>query len=337
MATHLAPPQIEGAPFNSSSTPATLRQVAVVIPTYNAEKHWMQLSSTLNQQGITPQQVLIIDSTSTDRTALLAREAGYRVVVIAKSEFHHGKTRQAAAEMTGTADFLLYLTQDAVLADGFAVGAMLLPFQDARVGAVGGRQLARKQADPIEQHARLFNYPAESSVRTFESRLHLGIKAAFLSNSFAAYRRSALLESGGFPSNIIVGEDSAMAAKLLMRGWKVAYQSEACVYHSHPLSLAEEFRRYFDTGVMHQEEAWLLENFGELGGEGSRFVRSEIGYLLQHSPGLLPRAILRTVSKLVAYRLGRAHRRLPFWLKRHLTGHPNFWREQMKQTHLFSA
>ena len=307
-----------------------LRHVAVVIPTYNAENHWPQLRISLDQQGIAPDQILIIDSSSQDRTPQLAMQAGYRFASLPKSEFHHGKTRQTAAEMMKDADFLLYLTQDAVLADPFAVHTMLLPFQDARVGAVGGRQLPRLQADPIERHARLFNYPAESSVRTFHSRLQIGIKAAFLSNSFAAYRRSALMEAGGFPAGVIVAEDSTMAAKLLMNSWKVAYQSGACVYHSHPLSLKEEFRRYFDTGVTHQQQTWLLENFGGPGGEGSRFVRSELRFLARHRPSMIPRALLRTMSKLIAYRLGRAQHHLPLWINRRLSGHANFWREQSR-------
>ena len=329
MATFLAPPPkkfAEDADVGQLSM-ELVRDTAVVIPTYNAEKHWATLSAALDGQGLSPEQVLIIDSSSTDRTADLARAAGYRLISIPSAEFHHGKTRQLAATQLSAAEFLVYLTQDAVLAGPGTIVALLQPFHDARVGAVCGRQLARPGADAIEAHARLFNYPAASSVRGFDARHRLGIKAAFLSNSFAAYRRSALLDVGGFPESIIVAEDAVVAARLLMRGWTVAYQGEACVVHSHPLSLLSEFRRYFDTGVMHQQEPWLLETFGTAGGEGGRFVRSEMRYLARHAPLLLPKAGLRTLLKLVAYKLGQRQRFLPVWLRLRLTAQPNFWRQ----------
>jgi rhamnosyltransferase len=59
----------------------------------------------------------------------------------------------------------------------------------------------------------------------------LGIKSIFISNSFAAYRRSALLAVGGFRKDVIFGEDTVTAARLLLSGYQVAYSAQACVYH----------------------------------------------------------------------------------------------------------
>ncbi|MFE0678513.1 hypothetical protein ACFW26_34910, partial [Streptomyces sp. NPDC058867] len=46
------------------------------------------------------------------------------------------------------------------------------------------------------------------------------------------------------------------------------------VHHSHSYSIGEEFRRYFDVGVMHARAPWLLDRFGKAEGEGKRFVQS---------------------------------------------------------------
>jgi rhamnosyltransferase len=62
------------------------------------------------------------------------------------------------------------------------------------------------------------HYPAASEMRALASREQLGIKAVFLSNSLAAYRRSALMAVGGFPKNVISGEDTIVAARLLLAG-----------------------------------------------------------------------------------------------------------------------
>jgi len=201
-------------------------KISIVVPTLNAAKDWERFVSAL-LNSVAPPSVLIIDSESIDGTANLARVAGFRVCTIARSDFNHGGTRQLAAELLSDAEVLVFLTQDVVLADSSALARMLACFADPNVAAAFGRQLPRLGAAPIEAHARIFNYPAVSDVRTLASREELGFKTIFISNSFAAYRRDALMAVGGFPQDVIFGEDTITAAKLLLSGWKIAYVAEA--------------------------------------------------------------------------------------------------------------
>jgi rhamnosyltransferase len=270
--------------------------------------------------------VLIIDSSSIDGTAELGYASAFQVHSIRRETFNHGTTRQMAADLLSNAELLIYMTQDAILADRDALKALMAPFVDPDVAAVFGRQLPRPEAGPIEAHARLFNYPALSNIRTLESRENLGIKAAFISNSFAAYRRRALMAVGGFPSNVIFGEDTITAAKFLLSGWKIAYVAEAQVYHSHSYSWKQDFKRYFDIGVLHSRENWLVKEFGEASGEGRRFVASEMAHLWHGHWWLIPSALARTALKLIGYRLGGMERWLSNGWKRNLSMHPGFWK-----------
>jgi rhamnosyltransferase len=251
---------------------------------------------------------------------------GFRVHIIKPSEFNHGGTRQLAAELLPEAEILVFLTQDAVLSAPGAIEGLLAVFEDRRVAAAFGRQLPRPEATPIEAHARIFNYPAQSSMRVLESREQIGFKAIFISNSFAGYRRDALMAVGGFPGNVIFGEDTITAAKLLLAGWKIAYVADAEVYHSHRYTWIQDFKRYFDIGVLHARESWLLREFGSTGGEGSRFVRSELNYLWPQYWRFIPSALIRTVLKLVGYRLGRMERKLSLRWKRKLSMYYQFWK-----------
>ncbi|HBP78237.1 MAG TPA: rhamnosyltransferase, partial [Halomonas sp.] len=72
----------------------------------------------------------------------------------------------------------------------------------------------------------------------------------------------------------ILSEDMMAGARLLQQGWKLAYCADACVQHSHNYSLSAEFKRYFDVGVFHHQEQWLLAWLGKAEGEGKRFVLS---------------------------------------------------------------
>jgi rhamnosyltransferase len=297
---------------------------AVIIPSLNAAEDWHRFSPPL-LASVPVGEVMVIDSSSDDGTADLARAAGFLVHSISRSQFNHGGTRQLAIDLLPAAEFLIFLTQDAVLADANALKILLAPFSDPSVAAAFGRQLPRPEAESIEAHARLFNYPAQSSIRTLESREALGFKAIFISNSFAAYRREALIAVGGFPSDVIFGEDTITAAKFLLAGWKIAYVAEAKVYHSHGYTWRQEFKRYFDIGVLHSRENWLLHEFGQASGEGRRFVVSEMGYLWRYSWWLIPSALVRTVLKFLGYRLGRLELKLSIEWKRKLSMHSGYW------------
>jgi rhamnosyltransferase len=154
-----------------------------------------------------------------------------------------------------------------------------------------------------------------------------GIKTAFLSNSFAAYRVSALKEVGGFPAHVILAEDMIVAAKMLQAGYQVAYAADACVYHSHDYTPWQEFKRYFDIGVLHAKEFWLLETFGAPTGEGKRFVLSEWRYLLKHALWLLPLSVINTGMKWCGYQMGRHEAYLPEWAKVKLSMYKGYWQK----------
>lgn len=311
--------------MSECSRAISLSEVAVVIPTRNARGDWTGLAGGLSKQGIAPEQILIIDSSSEDGTAELAASCGYRSHSIERREFNHGGTRQLGMTLLPWARIVVFMTQDAVLADGNAIQNLVSAFEDSDVGAAYGRQLPRAAAGAIERHARLFNYPAASVVRDLSSRGRLGIKAAFLSNSFSAFRAEALGGVGGFPMDVIMAEDALAAGKLLLSGWKIAYVAEAQVYHSHPLEIGEEFRRYFDTGVYHQREAWLMREFGRPSGEGKRFVLSELRYLAANQATRIPEGLIRTLSKVIGYQLGLRNGLLgPRWSRR-FSLHKGYW------------
>ncbi|WP_172116130.1 glycosyltransferase [Halomonas hibernica] len=298
--------------------------IGVCVPTLNAGSLWHQwLSLTL--PAASSFQLLVIDSSSQDGTALKAREAGCDVLIIKRDDFDHGGTRQRALEHLRHCDIVVFLTQDALVAGPEALLQLVAAFEDPCVGAAFGRQLPHSDATPIAAHARYFNYPATSRVVDKTDIPFLGIKTAFLSNSFAAYRREALLAVGGFPQGTILSEDMLAGARLLTHGWKLAYRADACVFHSHNYSLVEEFQRYFDIGVFHHQERWLLEWLGKAEGEGKRFVLSEIRYLLRKALWRLPEAALRTVLKYAGYRLGKIEHKLPIRLKRALSMHKRYW------------
>ena len=298
-------PMRGGADVDTMETMTDLASVAVIIPTLNGASWWDNLVRAIRAQGLAPRQVLVVDSQSEDGTMEAARDCGFLVEQIGRKTFNHGGTRQWALQFFPQAQIVVYLTQDAILASENALAILLRAFDNPLVGAAYGRQLPRPGANPIEAHARLFNYPPVSSIHSLEDKATMRFKTIFFSNSFGAYRKSALEQAGGFPKASNFGEDTVVAARLLQRGWRIAYVAEAQTYHSHAYSFGQEFRRYYDIGLLHGREPWLLRDFGNAAGEGWKFALSEIRYLLPRAPWLIPEAVLRTVLKYLGYKRGR--------------------------------
>jgi len=298
---------------------------AVIVPTLDAGAAWNEWVDVLLAAGISKKDVYVVDSGSTDDTVLLAGKAGFNIKQIRPGQFNHGGTRQMAVTNLAGYDIVIFLTQDAILCFPDSLQEIMAPFDDGQVAAVCGRQLPRKLSGAIEAHARLFNYPETSSVNSLKDADVKGLKTAFISNSFAAYRVSVFNEVGGFPENVIFGEDMYVAAKMLNAGYKIAYAADACVFHSHDYSLIQEMKRYFDMGVFHANEPWIRRDLGGVEGEGVKFVVSELKYLLKHAFWKIPEGMLRTLFRYAGFRLGLIEDKLPIWLNRRLAMNKGFF------------
>lgn len=299
-------------------------RIALIIPTRNADAWLDELIPALQSQSLQPDEWLVVDSESNDQTVLRLRNVGARVHVINAKEFNHGGTRRWASEQVH-ADILIYMTQDAIpYPECFS--ELSASFQDSQVAIAYARQLPRKNAGVLEAHARLFNYPVLAQTKSLDDRTNLGIKTCFSSDSCAAYRVEALKDAGGFPQDVIGSEDAFVAAKALLKGWRIQYAATALVEHSHNYSLFEEFKRYFDIGVFYGREYWIAETYGYASGEGLRFVKSEIKALLTAQQWFrIPEALLRSVLKISGYKLGQKESYIPVLIKRNISMFSGYW------------
>ncbi|MCK4792682.1 MAG: glycosyltransferase [Desulfobacteraceae bacterium] len=288
--------------------------ISIIVPTYNASKYLPSLLTRLESQTIKNYELIVVDSSSSDNTIDIAQSHQAKVITISQLEFDHGGTRTLAArEVKGA--ILVYLTQDALPYNEYAIEDIIKPFiSDGKIGATFGRQLPYPEASVFAEHLRLFNYPDTSYTRVLDDKKKYGIKTAFLSNSFAAYRKSVLKEIGYFKSGLPFGEDACAGAKILLKGYKIAYVAEAIVLHSHNYTIWQDFRRYFDMGIFHRTEKWLLKEFGKAEGEGLKYIKSEIKFLLRKRRfDLLPEFALRIIMKYLGYKLGAGHKRIKPW------------------------
>lgn len=303
-----------------------MNNIRVIIPVYNPDKKFVLLLNSLSKQSTQSLPILIIDSgiNSTYKNKIPDSLDVY-IKKINVKDFNHGGTRQMGIEMYPDTDIFIFLTQDAILKDEFTIERLIRAFDDKQIGCAYGRQLPHKEANFFSVIARIANYPPKSNVRSLNERTHYGMKTAFISNSFAAYRKQAIQEVGGFPTHTILCEDMFVAARMLLNGWKVAYVSDACVYHSHNYTIWQEFKRYFDIGVFHAREKWIRDSFGQAEGSGIAFVKMEIKAILKKNPLLLFEMVARDGMKFLGYRLGIHESILGNNIKKHISMTSRYW------------
>lgn len=254
--------------------------ISVIIPTLNAEHEIETLLIALDRQSIQPNEILVVDSASDDKTIeLVQKHKGVRLLQIDRQDFNHGTTRdKALRESSG--DFVCFLTQDAVPVSDDYLKRLVAPMvDDSDIALVSGRQLPKADARRFEQLVRGFNYPDSPSVRSKCDLEKLGIKTFFASDACSTYRRIAYLECGGF-DHVNTNEDMLMAAKFIASGMKVAYEPHAEVFHSHNLTPAQQFARNRAVGFFLETHADDLMHASEIG-EGGRLVKAVSSQLLR--------------------------------------------------------
>lgn len=300
--------------------------ISVIIPTYNAERYLPSLLDSLAFQTEL-HELIVIDSSSSDSTHSILNERRIPFRLIDKASFNHGNTRNYGIDLAKN-EIVVMLTQDALLAKPDALESIVAILNSHEEnGMAYGRQLPYPNANILSQFARLTNYPSYSRVKSIKDIPKMGIRTCHCSNSFAAYKKKILLSVGGFPSDTILGEDVVVAAKMILAGYKLVYSSEAQVIHSHNYTIIEEFKRYFDIGVFHQQEQLLLRPFAGAESEGVKYIFEEWKFLINNDHMvLIPEQIVRTISKFIGYRFGRLHHRLPSWIKRKASMHKSFWK-----------
>lgn len=281
--------------------------ISVIIPTLDGARYLPTLVDVLRKQTVKDLEIVVIDSDSSDGTAAIGHALGCIVHRISRSQFDHGGARNFAAEKA-VGEILVFLTQDALPVSADFLMRLTAPLDGRLTAASYARQIPAADAPAAEAFARLYNYPAESSLRRTSGIKRRTLKTFFFSNAASAIHRACFERVGRFPSPVLTNEDMLLCARLLDGGYQIAYVAEAQVIHSHQFSFRDLFRRYFRIGAVVWEYRDTLRCTGN-SREGIDFVRHQIAYL--HRMGhneLIPLAVIEAAVKALAYQCGRASR-----------------------------
>ena len=300
-------------------------RIDVCIPTYRPGPEFQELLQRLESQTLPVHKIIIMNTKVGDfPEAYVEPYSNVEVYHLEKAEFDHGGTRNAGVEKS-EADYILFLTQDALPADSHLVAQLAASFQNPQVKAAYARQLPKVDCRELERYTRSFNYPEQSRVKTKEDLPQLGIKTFFCSNVCAMYERKTYLEQGGFVRHTIFNEDMIYAGGLIQAGYSVAYAAEALVYHSHNYSGLEQLHRNFDLAVSQVDHPEIFAGV-KSESEGVRLVKQTALHCLKiKKPWLIFSLVFSSGCKYIGYKLGRNYKKLPRWAVRVCTMNSSYW------------
>ncbi len=249
--------------------------IEVIIPAYKPDSGLMHLVSMLRKQLIRPERIRILLTTDNIREVeALRKMLGESVVVeqILPSEFSHGGTRQRAVD-SSAADYILFMTQDALPADTKLISYLLEAVSKPHTAVAYARQIAYGTSGDVEKFSRRFNYPSKSRTQIEADLKKIGIKAIFCSDTCALYNRRRHIEVGGFDIDTDFGEDAIFAYNAIKSGLNVEYCAEAKVYHSHDYSLKEQFKRSILIAVSQKKHPEIYKTI-KSESEGMRYLKT---------------------------------------------------------------
>lgn len=303
------------------------KTVDLLIPTFKPNKDLFRLLDRIRRQSY-PVRKIYIMNTEEQYWDPAVEEEFPEVIVdhIGEDEFDHGGTRHRMAERSD-ADFLLFMTQDAIPADEHMVGNLAACFETEGVAAAYARQIAKRGAGPLDTVSRNFNYPDKGRVKTRDDLPELGIKTYFCSDVCAMYDRAVYQKLGGFPRPAIFNEDMIFASRLIRAGYGVAYAADARVRHSHNYSASQQFHRNFDIGVSQAQHPEIFANLPSEG-EGIRLVKTSAEYFRKQNKGYLVVPLFwQSACKYAGFWLGKHYRKLPKPLVRSFSQNRCYWKQ----------
>lgn len=242
-------------------------KIDIICPLYQAENYIEGLhESLLKQENVNINKIQYILTRSTDNSEEILKKNKLNYKLIEKKDFSHSLVRENAA-MESKADIICFISQDIVIENNDWLEKLVKPIIDGKADATYSRQLTK--FNNIEKYTRESNYPAKSSIKSKKDIKKLGLKTFFFSDASSAIKKDVFTELNGYDGkNLPINEDMYLAHKLITNGYKIGYQADSIVYHSHDFKLKELYDRYKLTGKFFKENSYL-DQYGTNSSGGS--------------------------------------------------------------------
>jgi len=225
--------------------------ISVVIPVKNGQRYLDSvLKAIFSQKTNAKFEVIIVDSGSQDKTMDIAKNYPVNIYQIEERNFNHGLTRNYGISKA-QGEYLILMTADAIpYNDSWMEKLIGNLARDERVAGAYSRQMPHRDSFPLTQIRvnRFFTSSIErreSQITDIDiyNKLFPQNKHQFCNfdNVSSCIRKSIWKE---FPfSKTDFAEDLEWSKSVLEAGYKIVYEPDSIVYHSHDFSPSDWYAK----------------------------------------------------------------------------------------------
>lgn len=218
-------------------------EIGIVIRTFNEAALLGRTLGSIMNQNEQSFEIVVVDSGSTDATISIARRySRLNVIEMPQSKFTYGRALNLGiAHFADRVKYAVMLSAHAIPCHPEWLSELIFPLRrDVRIAGVYGKQipLPEHMIYPVVRALASAAYPycyGDKAFKTNTSDFFSNVNAAIRIDSWLAHR---------FDENMSYCEDWEWCRNAIRAGSYLAYQPGASVYHSHPESYFEYFRRF---------------------------------------------------------------------------------------------
>ena len=236
--------------------------VSVIIRALNEAEHLPALLEGIAMGTHRPEQVVLVDSGSSDDTVTIAKEHGVEIVDIVPEQFSFGRALNLGCEHA-TSEVLVFASAHVYPLDKHWLEHLIEPLE-AGASLSYGRQTGDHRTQFSESQVLRKWFP-EDSVEDQRN--------PFCNNANCAVLRS-VWEHLRYDETLTGLEDLDWATRAQAAGHKLSYRADAAVVHVHEERFRQTLNRYRREAIAHQrigsgvrlgvfEAVWLF--FGNVG------------------------------------------------------------------------
>jgi cellulose synthase/poly-beta-1,6-N-acetylglucosamine synthase-like glycosyltransferase len=251
--------------------------LTVIVPAHNEEEGLPATLESLLRQTVPPEEIVVVDDGSADRTGAVARAYGVTVLTPQRNLGSKAKAQNHALPHCGT-DLVLAVDADTVLAPDY-IEKIKPAFDDPAVVVAAGNVQTRFTRTVWERGRSIEYLFGFHWNRPIQNRANSPVVC---SGCCSAFRRDMLVAFGGFPERTIV-EDMDITWSQQIAGRKAVYVGDAVAWAADPETLAY---------LRKQVWRWMAGFFQN--------VRLHLGKLVIHKPMLAVWIVLAVLEVFTA-------------------------------------
>lgn len=233
-------------------------KISIVTKTYNHAKFLERLLEKISiQKRLKNFEIIVIDSSSKDKTKEIAEKYGCRIISIDPKKFDFSYTNNLGVEKA-KGEIVIFASVDIIPKNEFWAYNLVKHFKNKKVAGVFGKQEPIKDFNSIEEFKIKQTFPDNSKK-----------SKAFFSSANGAIRKSVwekIKFNENPPYRYLGGEDQKWAKQVERKNYKIIYEPLSVVEHSHKYPLKTRLYHAYMWGKHKEEvEKWnkdvgILEN-----------------------------------------------------------------------------